>query len=62
MSSYIDHKSHAGVVTLEWRRVADQRLEWLYGFERAWAIRSGRDPATNADIATWNALGRREAA
>ena len=33
------------------------RLQWQYGPERAVAIVAGIDPATNADLAAWNALG-----
>jgi hypothetical protein len=35
------------------------RLLWLYGPERAAEIMAGRDEATQADIAKWNALGNR---
>jgi hypothetical protein len=37
-----------------WREVQTaQRLEWLYGTERAAAIMSGEDPETQADLAAW---------
>lgn len=35
-----------------------ERLRWRYGPERAASILAGTDPATNADIAKWNALGQ----
>lgn len=38
------------------------RLRWHHGEKRAAQILSGRDPATQADIAKWNMLGRRSAA
>lgn len=38
------------------------KLTWQYGPERAQAILSGNDVATQADIARWNHLGRRVAA
>lgn len=33
------------------------RLRWAHGDARAAKIIAGKDPATNADIAAWNALG-----
>lgn len=36
------------------------RLRSRYGNERADAIMAGRDPATIADIAAWNALGTQQ--
>ncbi len=68
MSSYIDHRfgntpgGYSHEVALSWRQLTKLRLEWLYGAHRAWVIEDGRDPATQADIARWNALGRRSAA
>lgn len=44
------------------RALTKARLEWLYGHARAESIARGTDPATQADIASWNALGRRSAA
>jgi hypothetical protein len=32
-------------------------LAWKYGPDRAQAIMSGRDDATNADLAKWRTLG-----
>lgn len=68
-STYKDHWSwpQAGgesgpQVTLSWANYTDRRLAWLYGHERAGAIRAGTDTDTQADIAKWNALGRRAAA
>ncbi len=37
--------------------VAWQRLLWLYGSDRAHLIVTGKDEATNTDIAAWNRLG-----
>jgi hypothetical protein len=34
-----------------------QKLVTLYGYERASLIVTGKDPATNADLASWNRLG-----
>ncbi len=39
-----------------WAAFTFNRLEWLYGAQRARAITSGRDPATNTDLAKWNNL------
>lgn len=67
MSSYIDHghepryiKGKApdlGVAT-SWAIFTDDRLAWLYGPRH----RSERAALTRADLAAWNALGRRAAA
>lgn len=43
----------------ERRRQFLDRLTACHGRERAIAIVEGRDPATNADIASWRALGVR---
>lgn len=45
-----------------WGAFTFDRLAWLYGPQRAQAMRAGRDPATNADIEAWNRLGRKVAA
>lgn len=45
-----------------WKAFTFRRLVWLYERERALAIQAGRDPATQADVARWNTLGRRNAA
>ncbi|MGE5500595.1 MAG: helix-turn-helix domain-containing protein [Ignavibacteriales bacterium] len=42
-------------------RTLKTRLTWAYGPERATSIIDGKDPATNADIAKWNALGEPKA-
>lgn len=34
-----------------------RRLSWAHGPERADDIISGRDPAANRDLASWQALG-----
>lgn len=34
------------------------RLAWQYGHARAQVIRAGRDPQTNADLASWRNLGK----
>jgi hypothetical protein len=68
MSSYIDHCAgpaeglHPATVTHDWRKHTFRALTWQYGLERAHKIRSGRDPATQADLEAWNRLGRRAAA
>ncbi len=38
------------------------RLQWQRGSDAAADILNGRDPSTQADIARWNALGRKDAA
>lgn len=43
----------------DWSEFTRRRLIWLYGQERADRVRAGKDEATNADIARWNALGQR---
>lgn len=40
-----------------WGAHTFDRLAWLYGPERAQAIRAGRDPQTNNDVAAWRNLG-----
>ena len=70
MSSYKDHhpvvRGEDGVytqdVTHSWDAFTARRLIWHYGPERAAAITTGQDPATEADVAAWNALGRRAVA
>jgi hypothetical protein len=47
---------------LSWREHTRARLDWLYGYDRARQIDAGLDPATQADIAAWNRLGKRSAA
>lgn len=39
-----------------------RKLSWQYGPERAALILSGADTATQADVESWNRLGRRVAA
>jgi hypothetical protein len=41
---------------------AEAALRFHYGDVRAAAILDGRDPATNADVARWNAIGSRRGA
>ena len=48
--------------SVDWESMRWQRLCHCYGPERAKLIVSGRDPKTQADLARWNALGRRSAA
>lgn len=68
MTSYRDHYRlpHEGEegaqITHSWAAFTRRSLEWLYGDDRARAIRQGHDPATQADLARWNSLGRKEAA
>lgn len=69
MSSYIDHKAwgilrehSAPEVIHSWQQFTERRLLWLYGPERAQAIISGQDHATQADLASWRSLGQRSAA
>lgn len=38
-------------------KVLRENLRWRYGAARTVRILAGRDPATNADLATWEALG-----
>ena len=47
--------------TPQWRSHV-RRLAALYGLTRALAIVTHQDPQTEADVAAWLALGRREAA
>lgn len=67
MSSYIDtppiyrswgcvHEGHY------WKAHTFDRLAFIYGHARAQQIMGGNDPDTQADVARWNALGRRAAA
>jgi hypothetical protein len=63
MSTYINNASRPGYGhrpddAHSWQTYTERRLTWAHGPERAHLIVSGRDPATNADIATWNNLGR----
>jgi hypothetical protein len=44
-----------------WADFTAGRLRWHYG-ERAESIIAGNDPATQADLAAWNHLGRKDAA
>lgn len=67
MSSYIDDGDHplpGGGRNYGHSWVAHTRwnLMWVYGEERGRRMAAGTDPATQADIAKWNALGRRAAA
>lgn len=73
MSSYIDdgypklgpHTGRAlpeGQLPVLWRDITWTRLEWTHGADRAALIVIGKDPPTQADIARWEALGRRSAA
>ena len=64
MSSYINHKPQArwADVEVDWYAITWERLASHYGPERADCIVDGRDPATRADIARWDSLGRRDAA
>lgn len=72
MSTYKDHHALArkpsapnGFVTIcvhSWPEHTARNLAWSYGEERAARIIAGQDPKTQADIARWQALGRRSAA
>ena len=69
MSSYKDHWSwpepgaaERSQLTHSWADFTFNRLCEAYGVERATSIARGQDARTNADIAAWNALGRRAAA
>lgn len=42
-----------------WGAHTFDRLAWLYGHERAQAMRAGRDTQTNHDVAAWRQLGAR---
>lgn len=67
MSSYIDHhpepryirgKAPDLRVSHSWGQFTEDRLVWLYGTRH----RIERAAQTSADVAAWNALGRKEAA
>lgn len=65
MSSYVDHHSWPAAGSEECSRIihswADhtrRALLWQYGPERAHAIELGTDTRTNADLRSWNDLGR----
>ncbi|MFA5567998.1 MAG: hypothetical protein WC972_05045 [Trueperaceae bacterium] len=67
MSSYRNHYSPGGpdgygVCVHDWEEFTAARLAWQYGAERAYAIISGQDAKTNADLAAWRSLGERRAA
>lgn len=66
MSSYIDDKNDSGGDLdggpVIWELKTWERLNWLYGEDRADRISVGQDPKTQADLARWRALGRRSAA
>lgn len=63
MSSYIDtppYERWGGAFVYDghlWKAHTFDRLAAQYGHTRAQAIMAGKEPATNADIAAWNALG-----
>jgi hypothetical protein len=40
----------------------ERQLGWQYGTDRASRILEGSDPASEDDLAAWNALGSRRAA
>lgn len=56
-------KTLRGIVPLPYRKHPfalgehQRRLTWLYGEQRARLIMLGRDPDSNADLASWNRLG-----
>jgi hypothetical protein len=63
--TYIDHTEsrivtpgagRVSVVVHSWDAFTSARLEWLYGECRR------QTPQAQADLASWNKLGRREAA
>lgn len=59
MSSYISTlHGCAAEDQVDWARLTRQRLSWLYGPD----YDLQRASQTQADLAAWNALGRREAA
>lgn len=62
MSSYINDLPQAGKFGTDWHAITWDRLSWLYGPDLASLIQDGRDPKTQADLARWNSLGRRDAA
>lgn len=64
MSSYIDHGDNRrnNPVDHDWREHTWLNLAWRHGYERAYVIVGGNDPATQVDLAKWNALGRKAAA
>ena len=63
MSSYIDHYEFpGGLVEHSWRAYTLDRIEWLYGPERAVEVMAGTDRRTNADLDAWNGLGRKAVA
>lgn len=63
MSSYINHYrppvegEQRWQIEVDWAEIAHLRQIEQHGGERARKIRAGKDPATNADISTWNSLG-----
>lgn len=66
MTTYIDD-TYSSVGALDglpvsWKLLTYDRLEWLYGHERASRIIEGRDPKTQMDLTAWRALGHRSAA
>lgn len=61
-SSYIDHESDDGRITVDWLALTWDRLAWSYGPDRADRICLGKDPKTQADVSAWCALGERSAA
>lgn len=44
---------------VNWSDIAQRRLLWLYGIERAVDIALGKDAETNADLSAWNRLGHK---
>lgn len=63
MSSYIDHRDFpTGLIEHSWQAYTLDRIEWLYGPERAAAVMAGADRATNADLDAWNRIGRKAVA
>ena len=63
-SSHINHtgKGSPRDAAHNWEDFTHQRLWWLYGPDRAYAILKGNDHATNCDLDAWARLGRKAAA
>lgn len=62
MSTYIDHRSKGRRVIHSWTHHTSLNLAQHYDPARVVRIMTGTDPKTQADVARWEALGRRSAA
>lgn len=62
MSTYINTPANQLGGGFSWEEHTERRLAFVYGPARAKTMMTGRDAATNDDVAAWNGLGERRAA